>query len=202
MAMPGRRAGSGVLVLAAALALGAAVAARTMPDASPLRLALTLPALFLVPGYLALQCLFVPERPARARLLHAAVAVGVSPAIVALAALATAVVPEGFRPASIVVMVTAASLGLAGVAYGRRMHVEHAGQTTRIPVRIADSPGGGDPADSEVHPAPAPGDPGRLAASGAGTPAAPRALSGPVDSAPVAPESDVSPPATGRATVR
>lgn len=101
------------------LALVAAAATQLAPETG-LRLALTLPAIFLVPGYLFLQALFVPARPRGQRAIHALVAVGVSPAIVGALALLTAATPFGFRETAIVVTVTAASLLLGAVTLARR----------------------------------------------------------------------------------
>jgi uncharacterized membrane protein len=84
------------------------------------RVVLTLPVLLWAPGYLLMQAMLVPARDARRRAVHAVAAVGVSPAVVGLLALATAILPGGFRPAVIVSVVTLACVALAATAYYRR----------------------------------------------------------------------------------
>lgn len=113
--------------LAGALALLGAFAVAALPDGSALRIALVLPVLFFAPGYLLLQALPIPRVRRWSHGVHALLAIGVSPAIVGLLALSTALIPGGFRPAPIVTVVTVASLALAAVALYRRHNL----QTTR-----------------------------------------------------------------------
>lgn len=117
---PATGANRGDLLAGAALALGAALAYASLPDGSILRVALVAPVLLVVPGYLLLQAVVVPRTTGRARLVHALAALGISPAVVGLLALSTALVPGGFRPASMVTAVTGACLVLAVVASRRR----------------------------------------------------------------------------------
>lgn len=93
-----------------------ALAVLALPG-SPLRAVLVAPALLLVPGYLLLQALF-PVRAERPR--HLLLSLGVSPPLVALLALATALVPGGFREGTILATVAAGSLMLAALAWTRR----------------------------------------------------------------------------------
>lgn len=108
------------LWLGAALALVGGAAATFLPPKDPARFLLALPTLLLVPGYLLIQVLLPRPASRSGRLRHALVALGVSPALVALLALSTALVEGGFRANSIMVVVTAACLLLAGGAYVRR----------------------------------------------------------------------------------
>lgn len=108
------------VALAAALALAAAIAFALLPGGGALRVALVVPVLLVVPGYLLIQALVVPPASGRRRALHSLLAVGVSPGVVGLLALSTALVPGGFRPVPIVVVVTVACLVLAAVALYRR----------------------------------------------------------------------------------
>lgn len=96
-----------------------AVAATTLAEGNALRLALTLPVLFFAPGYLLLEA-FVPAATEVRRAWHALVAVGLSPVLVGLLALSTALIPGGFRPLSIIAVVTLGSLVLMGFAMYRR----------------------------------------------------------------------------------
>lgn len=104
----------------AGLAVLALLAAIALPDGSTLRLAIVLPILLLAPGYLLLQALLVPTRSLADRGRHLLVSVGLSPAVLGLLALTTAIVPGGFKPASILAVVTAGSLLFAGIALRRR----------------------------------------------------------------------------------
>lgn len=108
-------------VAAAALAMVAAAGlAALMPEGSLLRLALIAPILLIAPGYLLIQALVVPARSARTRLLHGFLSFGVSPAVLGLLALATALLPNGFQPWIIVASVTLGCVLLAGIAVRRR----------------------------------------------------------------------------------
>lgn len=119
------RAEGGVLdlVLAAALALVAALLASMGPaSAGPLRLALAATVVFFVPGYLLLEAA-LPRRSLEGGTswaFRAAMAIGLSPALVALAALSTALVPGAFRAPVIVAVVSLLCVALAGVAVVRR----------------------------------------------------------------------------------
>lgn len=105
----------------------ACLAATTLPDGSVLRLAIALLALLVAPGYLLIEAAAGPARSAAARLRRSALAIGASPGLFGLVALATAGLPGGFRPASIVLLVGVTCLGLAGAAlWRRRMHVRQA----------------------------------------------------------------------------
>lgn len=102
-----------------ALALVAAGAAFALPSGNALRAVLAALVVFVVPGVLLMEALFPPWHAAPpARRFRIAVALGVSPALVGLVALSTALVPGGFRPANIIAVVTLACLllGAAGIA--------------------------------------------------------------------------------------
>lgn len=109
----------------AGLALVALVGAIAIPSGSTVRLAIVLPILLVVPGYLLLQALLVPARPAAERGRHLLVSVGLSPAVLGLLALSTAIVPGGFTRGSILAIVTAGCLVFAGVALRRRWSKAH-----------------------------------------------------------------------------
>ncbi len=102
------------------VAAGLAALALLLPDGSGLRMALALPLLLFVPGHLLIAAVAPWPATARRRLVRACVAVGVSPPIVGLLALSTTLLPGGFRASSIVAVVTAACLALAGAAAWRR----------------------------------------------------------------------------------
>jgi uncharacterized membrane protein len=108
------------VVAALAAALLAAVAALSLPEGSTARMAITLPVLFIVPGYVALQAVFLPKRDARRRWFHALFSIGLSPAIVGLLALTTALAPGGFQPRSIVLLLTLAILWGGALGIWRR----------------------------------------------------------------------------------
>lgn len=96
--------------------VGAQWAASALPDSNPLRLVLAALVLFAAPGYLVLAA----SRPRRPRLRHVVFAVGLSPPTVALCALASALVPNGFKPTTIMAFVTAAGVSLGAIALLRR----------------------------------------------------------------------------------
>lgn len=96
------------------------LAAVALPEGNLLRFVLALPVLFFAPGYLLLQAL-IPAGPESRRMWHALVAVGLSPVLVGLLALSTALVPGGFKPLPILIVVTLGSLVLLGLAAYRRM---------------------------------------------------------------------------------
>lgn len=108
------------LVLAAALAAAAALLAGALPDGDGRRAMATLAILLVVPGYLLVEAA-VPSTARGQRALHALVGVGVSLPLVGLLALATAIVPGGFRASMVIASVTLACLALAVVAALRRL---------------------------------------------------------------------------------
>jgi uncharacterized membrane protein len=108
------------IAVAAGLAVVAAIVAFSLPAGNLLRAALALPILLLVPGYLLIEA-SVSSVKAGQRGLHALVAIGVSPPLVGLLALATAIVPGGFHTSSIILTVTVACLALGFVAAWRRV---------------------------------------------------------------------------------
>lgn len=101
----------------AALAVIAALAASSASGAG--RFWLTVPFLLFVPGHLLVQAFVSPRLHARPRPSHLAFAVGASPAVLGLCALATALLDHGFTGANIVAATTLTCLGLAGVALAR-----------------------------------------------------------------------------------
>lgn len=108
------------LLIAAPLAVLAALLASLLPAGNPVRIVLTLTILLTVPGYLLLQAIFVPARPIRSRAIQALLGIGVSPVIVGLLALSTALLVGGFGATAIIVTVTLTCLALALVAFVRR----------------------------------------------------------------------------------
>ena len=107
------------LGLPCALAAAAALATKLL-EGSSIRLLLALTVLFFVPGHLLIAAATrVPDTSGQ-RPLRALVALGVSPALVGVLALATALLPWGFRPDAIVAVVTLACFALAGIAAFRR----------------------------------------------------------------------------------
>jgi uncharacterized membrane protein len=110
-------------VLAAeGLALVCAFAAAALPAGSVARIALAGLLVFVLPGFLAMEALFPPwhgGRPGRAT--RAAMTLGLSPSLAALAALSTALVPGGFRPANLLaaVVLTTMAVGVAAIARRR-----------------------------------------------------------------------------------
>lgn len=113
--------GSTILVV-----LGA-FAALSLPE-GPLRLLLTLPVLLFAPGYLLLQAFVVPPARGAAVGWQCLASLGISPAVVGLLALSTAIVEGGFRVGAIVLMTTIGSLGLAAAALVRRRSVARSPQ--------------------------------------------------------------------------
>lgn len=110
------------VVVAVALALGAAVLVALGPASlGPIRVVFAAAVVFFVPGYLLLEAAMPARGPEPAsRLFRVAAAVGLSPAVVGLLALSTALVPGGFKPMNIVALVTLACVGLAALALHRR----------------------------------------------------------------------------------
>lgn len=115
------------LLACTALVALACLAAVALPEGSALRLALALPALFFAPGYLLAEAAAGPAKAASSRAVRPLLAIGMSPAIVGLLALATAGLPGGFRAGSIVLLFAVVCFGLAGAALWRRKaHVRQA----------------------------------------------------------------------------
>lgn len=132
--------------MAVVLILGAAWVAWVLPEGDMLRLVIAAPIVLVVPGYLVLQAVFVPARPPRQRLIHVLFAVGLSPVILGLLALTTALVPSGFRTGPIVAVVTVACLALAGLAGYRRAADRRGGSEGRQPPPVQPpNPGGRQP---------------------------------------------------------
>ncbi len=104
----------------------AALAAFALPEGSIARWAFTLPVVLVAPGYLLLQTIFVPVKPVASRLVHGLVSLGISPALVGLLALSTALVPGGFQPSAIILVVTGASVVFGVLALFRRARAGHA----------------------------------------------------------------------------
>jgi len=108
------------LVSCAALVAVGCLAAAALPAGSALRLALALPVLLFAPGYLLVEAAAGPARQASSRAMRGLLAIGVSPALVGLVALATAGLPGGFRAGSIVLLLAVVCAALAGAALWRR----------------------------------------------------------------------------------
>lgn len=110
------------LVAAAALAVLAGLVAAVGPEGSLVRIALAGLVVFALPGYLLVEAVAPRGKPgAPPRAMRALAALALSPALVGLLALSTALVPGGFKPASIVAVVTLACVGLAALAAQRRV---------------------------------------------------------------------------------
>lgn len=112
--------GSADILVMSLLMVFAALAAFALPEGSVLRWAFTLPVILVAPGYLLLQAIFVPAQPTSSRLVHGLLSLGISPALLGLLALSTALIPGGFKPGIIVAVVAVGSLVLAGVGLFRR----------------------------------------------------------------------------------
>ncbi len=109
------------LALAASFAVVAA-AATGLKSGSIGRVALTMPVLLFIPGYLLLQAALAGrERPST---FHVLMAVGLSPPLVGVLALLAAIVPGGFTAIPIITIVTVACVALAGIAFLRRSMVK------------------------------------------------------------------------------
>lgn len=107
------------VLIVGGLAVLAAIVAFTLPAGDPARFALTLPVLLIAPGYLLIQA-FIPDATGRTRLVHGLLSIGVSPAVVGLLALSTALIPGGFGATSIIAAVTLWCLIMASIAMLRR----------------------------------------------------------------------------------
>ena len=114
------RFGSADVVVSLAFVLVAAAAYLTLPEGSLARLALVAPAVLLVPGYLLVEATASGPTSPRKRVGHALVGLGVSPAFLGVVALATALVPGGFRAPAIVGAITLACFGAAWIVLERR----------------------------------------------------------------------------------
>ncbi|MEA3166596.1 MAG: hypothetical protein QOJ26_1468 [Thermoplasmata archaeon] len=108
------------LAVAVVLALSAGLAFAFLPDGSVLRVALGLAMVFLVPGYLLIEAAAPVTSEPRRRMLRICLAVGVSPVVLGLLALATAALPGGFHSASIVGLSSLVCVAAAAVAFLRR----------------------------------------------------------------------------------
>lgn len=109
------------LVLGAAVAIAAGVAALYHPEKTLLRAVLTVPALLIVPGYFLLQTVIPSTDHRPTRPVQGALAVGLSPPLVALIALATTLTPWGFQQTPIVLGVMFTSLVLVALTLYRRV---------------------------------------------------------------------------------
>src|SRR5687767_9846630 len=96
-----------------ALVAVACIAFAGLADGDALRMAFALPALFFAPGYLLIEAVAGPATASTQRAVRALLAIGVSPALVGLVALAAAVLPAGFRPGPIVILLAVACGTLA-----------------------------------------------------------------------------------------
>lgn len=116
-----RRAGYLDLVAAVLWAALAGAAFLLLPDGSILRVILAVGVLFLVPGYLVIEAVAGIASSPHQRSVRALVAFGVSPPIVGLLALATAIIPGAFKPLPIVATITVACVIFAAFAMLRRL---------------------------------------------------------------------------------
>jgi hypothetical protein len=107
-------------IVGASLLAVLAAAASAYLEPGPLRLALTLPMLLFVPGYLLLQAFVVPAATGAARGWQALASFGISPALVGTFALLTAVVEGGFRLGAIVALSLFGCLALGAAGLVRR----------------------------------------------------------------------------------
>ena len=109
------------VLVAVGVLLVAAVLATVGDGAGVVRYLFAGLVVFLVPGYLLLEALLPSNQPgAPPRAWRLAAAVGLSPALVGLLALATALVPGAFRPGTIIAVITLACIAFAAVAVLRR----------------------------------------------------------------------------------
>lgn len=125
------------LALAGALAILAAGAAFALPEGNVARMIFTLFVLLVVPGYVLIQAVVGRTRSPSKRMIHLALSLGLSPAIVGLLALATAIIPGGFQPPLIIGIVTLWSIVLAGLAFWRRrVYTDRAPDEQAVPASI------------------------------------------------------------------
>lgn len=123
-----------VLVASGLLLVGAF--ATTLP-VGPLRLVLVLPVLLFAPGFLLLQAFVVPAARGTKLLWQGLASLGLSPALVGLLALSTAIVQGGFKLGAILALVTLGGLGLAGTAIARRRAAARAAVSSSSPAAQA-----------------------------------------------------------------
>ena len=176
-----------------------------LPGGSLLRAVLLGVTLLVVPGYLLMQAVEPAAGRAR-RAVHAAIALGVSPALVGLAALSTALLPGGFQAERIILVEVLLMVALGAVAWRRRMSAQPVLEAPDAgippagipPAAVAPVPSRPvDPMPVAPTPvAPAPGAPAPIVlAPAAHDPVAPGPLG---HSEPVVPDSPVVPGASGR----
>lgn len=108
------------VVIAGVLAVLAAAAAFALPDGNAGRMIFTLSVLLVVPGYLLIQAVVGRARTIPKRMIHLLLSLGLSPAIVGLLALATAIIPGGFQPPWIIALITLWCVAMTGLALWRR----------------------------------------------------------------------------------
>jgi len=109
--------------LGAAWAFAAAASIALLPDGSLGRLLIVFPFLLIVPGHLMVQGLVVKHLLAVPRGRHVVYAIGASPVVLGLTALATTIIPRGFTPTNIIGAVTIVCTLFAMVALLR--HTRH-----------------------------------------------------------------------------
>jgi hypothetical protein len=107
-------------MLGCVLATMVAWGATALPPGDFVRVLLTLPIILFVPGYLALQAV-VGRSFARDQRRQAMAAFGLSPALVGLVALATAIIPGGFQLGVIANAILVTCILLAAGAIARRI---------------------------------------------------------------------------------
>lgn len=108
------------LFVCCSVVLLAGLAFLTLSGGSVLRVILSATILFFVPGYLLMEAAVGSAATLRSSFLRIGLAIGISPALVGLLALATSLLPPGFRPGTIVAAVTLGCFALAGVAAWRQ----------------------------------------------------------------------------------
>src|SRR5688572_29525275 len=105
------------LLACCAVLAAACLAAIALPAGAVARLALDAALVLVSAGYRLVEAAAGPARDRRARAVRALLAVGFSPALVGLVALATAFLPGGFRAGPIVLLVGLVCAGLAVAAF-------------------------------------------------------------------------------------
>ena len=125
------------LAACAAAVMLSAWAYLSLPERDPLRLLVSAPMLVFVPGYLLVEAFRSSRQPFKRRVLSAAVAPGATIALLGLLALSTAVLPGGFRPDSIVTIVTLACIGLVAAASYHRARILSS-PTVEAPPRVVE----------------------------------------------------------------
>lgn len=121
------------LLACCALVACACAAFVGLAEGAAMRMAFALPVLFFVPGYLLIEAVAGPAKASTGRAVRALLAIGVSPALVGLLALGAAVLPAGFRPAPIVILLAVACgvLAVAGV-WRRKMPASRPAPTPAV----------------------------------------------------------------------